>query len=156
MWGWQRDDMHVMVCDQLFRFIRGVLKAVAAEAGLVNDQVGDVLDMVDCGWGVVNSLVTFASRCMEPKLDLIDSVRESEDGEVGTLDRRDYLVALRSALTLIVGGNGNEVAQLLGRAEVIQSYTLVHLVVELNLIKSLLEVPSIQLIVDESFFGQEM
>ena len=93
---------------------------------------------------------------MEPKLDLIDSVRESEDGEVGTLDRRDYLVALRSALTLIVGGNGNEVAQLLGGAEVIQSYTLVHLVVELNLIKSLLEVPSIQLIVDESFFGQEM
>ena len=49
MWGWQRDDMHVMVCDQLFRFIRGVLEAVAAEAGLVNDQVRDVLDMFDCG-----------------------------------------------------------------------------------------------------------
>ena len=56
---------------------------------------------------------------MEPKLDLIDSVRESEDGEVCTLNRRDNLVALLSALTLIVGGDGDEVAQLLGCAEVI-------------------------------------
>ena len=50
MWGWQRDDMHVVVCDKLFRFILGVLIAVAAQAGLVNDQVCDVLDMFDCGW----------------------------------------------------------------------------------------------------------
>ena len=50
MWGWQRDDMHVVVCDQLFRFICGVLVAIAAETGLVNDQVGDVLGMVDRSW----------------------------------------------------------------------------------------------------------
>ena len=42
--------MHVMVSDQLFRFILSVLIAVAAQAGLVNDQVCDVLDMFDCGW----------------------------------------------------------------------------------------------------------
>ena len=50
MWGWQRDDVHVVVCDQLFRFILGVLKAVAAQTGLVNDQVCDVLDMFNSGW----------------------------------------------------------------------------------------------------------
>ena len=56
---------------------------------------------------------------MEPKLDLINSVRESENGEVGALNRRDNLVALLSAFTLIVGGDWDEVAQLLGSAEVI-------------------------------------
>ena len=90
---------------------------------------------------------------MEPKLDLINSVRESEDREVSTLNRRDNLVALLSTLTLIVGGDGDEVAQLLGRAEVVKCDTLVHLVVKLNLVKSLLEVPSVQFIVDESFLG---
>ena len=90
---------------------------------------------------------------MEPKLDLINSVRESEDREVSTLNRRDNLVALLSTLTLIVGGDGDEVAQLLGRAEVVKCDTLVHLVVKLNLVKSLLEIPSVQFIVDESFFG---
>ena len=49
MRGWQRDDVHVVVCDKLIRFILGVLIAVAAQAGLVNDQVCDVLDMFDCG-----------------------------------------------------------------------------------------------------------
>ena len=50
MWGWQGDNMHVMVCDQLFSFILSVLIAVATQASLVDDQVCDVLDMVDCGW----------------------------------------------------------------------------------------------------------
>ena len=90
---------------------------------------------------------------MESKLDLINSVRESENGEVGTLNRRHNLVALLSALTLIVGGDWDEVAQLLGSAEVIKCDTLVHLVVKLNLVESLFEVPSVQFIVDESFLG---
>ena len=90
---------------------------------------------------------------MEPKLDLINSVRESENGEVGTLNRRDNLVALLSALTLIVGGDWDEVAQLLSSAEVIKCDALVHLVVKLNLVKSLFEVPSVQFIIDESFLG---
>ena len=42
--------MHVVVCDQLIRFILSVLVAVAAQAGLVNDQVCDVLDMFNSGW----------------------------------------------------------------------------------------------------------
>ena len=42
--------MHVVVCDKFLRFILGVLIAVAAQAGLVNDQVSDVLNMVDCSW----------------------------------------------------------------------------------------------------------
>ena len=90
---------------------------------------------------------------MEPKLDLIDSVRESEDREVGALNRRDNLVALLSALTLIVGGHWDEVTQLLGCAEVIKRNALVHLVIKFNLVKSLLEIPSIQFIIDESFLG---
>ena len=90
---------------------------------------------------------------MEAKLDLINSVRESEDREVSTLNRRDNLVALLSTLTLIVGGDGDEVAQLLGRAEVIKCDTLVHLMVKLNLVKSLFKFPSVQFIVDESFLG---
>jgi len=90
---------------------------------------------------------------MEAKLDLINSVRESEDREVSTLNRRDNLVALLSTLTLIVGGDGDEVAQLLGRAEVVKRDTLVHLMVKLNLVKSLFEVPSVQFIIDESFLG---
>ena len=102
---------------------------------------------------MINSLVTFTSRCVEAKLDLIDSVRESENREVGTLNRRDNLVALLSTITLIVGGDWDEVAQLLGCAEVIKSNTFVHLMIKLNLVKSLLEVPSIQFIVNESFLG---
>ena len=90
---------------------------------------------------------------MEPKLDLIDSVRESENREVGTLNRRHNLVALLSTITLIVGGDWDEVAQLLGCAEVIKRNTFVHLMVKLNLVKSLLEVPSIQFIINESFLG---
>ena len=90
---------------------------------------------------------------MEPELDLIDAVREAEDGEVGTLNRRDNLVALLSSLTLIVGGDWDEVAQLLGSAEVIKCDALVHFVVKLNLVESLFEVPSVQFIVDESFLG---
>ena len=42
--------MHVVVCDQLICFILSVLVAVAAETGLVNDQVSDVLGMVDRSW----------------------------------------------------------------------------------------------------------
>ena len=93
---------------------------------------------------------------MEPELDLIYAVREAEDGEVGTLNSRHNFITLRSALAMIVGGDGDEVAQLLGCTEVIKCDALVHLVVELNLIEGLLEVPSVQLIVDEGFLGQEM
>ena len=93
---------------------------------------------------------------MEPELDLIDAVREAEDGEVGTLNSRYNLIALCCALAMIVGGNGDEVAQLLGCAEVIKCDALVHLVVELNLVEGLLEVPTVQLIVEEGFLGQEM
>ena len=79
---------------------------------------------------------------MEPKLDLINSVRESENGEVGTLNRRDNLVALLSALTLIVGGDWDEMSELLSSQEVLQKDALIHFMVESDLIERFLEVPS--------------
>ena len=49
-------------------------------------MVRDVLRMLDRSTRVVHSLVAFAWRCMESELDLVETIRETEDREVGALN----------------------------------------------------------------------
>ena len=94
---------------------------------------------------------------MESELHLVQSVREAKDGEVGALDHGDSFITLAIILlTLIVGGDGDEMSQLLSSQEILQKNALVHLMVERDFIESLLEVPSEQFVVNERLLGQEM
>ena len=57
---------------------------------------------------------------------------------------------------MIVGGDWDEMSELLRGKEIFQKDALVHLMVEGDFIESLLEVPSEQFVVNERLLGQEM
>ena len=157
MWRRQCQQLHVVVREQFGRLIVGPLVAVRAQPRLVHDMIRNVLGVLDRGPRVVDSLVALAWRRMEPELHFIEAVREAEEGEVGTFDRGDGLVALAIILlALIVGCDRDEMSELLCGQKVLQQNALIHLMVESDLVEGLLEVPSQQLVINERLLRQEM
>ena len=59
-------------------------------------------------------------------------------------------------LPLVVGGDGNEVPQLLGCQHILQKDALIHLVIESDLVKCLFQLPTKHLIVNKCLTWQEM
>ena len=59
MWGGQGYNLHVIVGNQLSCLVIGVLEAVRAQTGLINDEVSNVLSMFNRSSGVVYILMTF-------------------------------------------------------------------------------------------------
>ena len=146
-----------MIADQHRRLVVCVLEAVWAQTCFVDNGIRDVLGVMDGGTRVVHSLVTFTVGRMHAELDLVDAVGEAEDWEVSSLDSRDSLISLGvNRSSLVVSGNWDEVSELLGGAEVIQLHAFIELVVEGDLIKGLLQVPSTHLIIHEGLLWQQM
>lgn len=57
---------------------------------------------------------------------------------------------------MVVGGDGNEVPQLLGCQHILQKDALIHLVIESDLVKCLFQLPTKHLIVNKCLARQEM
>lgn len=149
--------MDIVVGEESSSLVNCVFVAIGTEASLVDDHVGDVLGVLDRGARVVHLLVAFALLRVETELDLVNTVREAKHREVSSLDHRDDFIELAVFLvSLIVSGHRHEVSHLLSPDEVVKDDTLVHLVVEGDLVQGFLEVVANKLIVSERFLWQEI
>lgn len=152
-----RHHVDIVLGQESVRFVICVKEAIAAESGLVDNMIGDVLCVLDRCRRVVYVLVSLTVGGVEAELDLVKTVREPEEGVVSAFNGRHNLVLLAVAeLALIVRGDGNEVQQLLGSQEVAEGDAEVKLVVERHLVELLLELKAEQLVVDHRLLRQEM
>ena len=112
--------------------------------------------MLDRLTRVVNVLVALARCRMETKLHLINTIGESKEWEVSSLDSRDELFTLAVVLcSLVERGDCDEVSELLGCSKLAQLDSFVHFVIEGHIIESFLEIHSMDLVIDECLLGRE-
>ena len=105
---------------------------------------------------VVNVVVAFALSCVEAKLDFVDAVSEAKEGEVSAFDcRHKLLILIVDFASLVEGGYRDEVSELLSSSELSQSDALVHLLVERDTIKCLLQVKAVNLVIHECLLGKQ-
>ena len=103
-----------MIWNQFGCLVIGVLKAVGAQTGFVHNQICNVLRMLNSSARMINSLVGLIAFCLEAELDLVNPVTEAKNWEVSSFNCWDSLIVLTiSASSLIVGGDWDEVSELL-------------------------------------------